>query len=118
MYTIWKWLFGQAPQVSSANKPWAELKAGVLLVPVWRNRLAKTDSTQRRYVFGFSRPYRVGDREMYAKTFDVNHIGDLLKGLHVFVTRVSKRNDIREAERRELLRYQEAIALALDRLSS
>jgi hypothetical protein len=75
-------IFGKKPEETMPKReptaPWQTVTSGVIELPIWRK--LRKDGTYR-YSFGISRRYRWNDRTLYARTYEMEHFWDVVKGM-------------------------------------
>ena len=96
-------LFGKkASEKVQPNSPWDEVtwEGSEVTVPIWKSR---TKEGWSRFVFSFSRPFTSGGEKYYARTFEVQHVRDIVGGLDKLALLLASREDVAPNDRRDWL---------------
>lgn len=104
-------LFGKKATKSNTNPPWDTVVVGAISVPIWRS---STRDGQSRFVFGISRPFKNGGKELYAKTFGVEHLWDIARSLQEFALLLGSRRDVPRSDRVIIEQFIAALERALE----
>lgn len=110
MLTSIKSLLGKSKIENVPNEPWDVVKLNSVQLPVWRS---KNSDGSIRYNFGFSRPYQLGGKEYWAKTFGSANLDDLVGGIAHLALKLAEREDIKLQERESYKLLAEVLERAL-----
>lgn len=100
-------LFRNAMRPKTSNAPWDSISEGCVSIAIWR-----WTARGNRYVFGISRPMTLDDRTVYARTFGVEHLADVVDGLQGLCCRLSHQRDLPKDERLVFEAFADALNAA------
>jgi hypothetical protein len=104
-------LFGKKATKPTGNPPWDTVEVGAISVPIWRN--SRKDGLSR-FVFGISRPFKDRGEERFGKTYDVEHLWDILRALQQLSLRLRARPDVPRNDQVILEQFLAAVERSLD----
>lgn len=106
-------LFGKKAKKNTTtdDNSWDEFQAGTINVRLWRLKLKDGRS---RFTCSLSRPYEVKGVTNYAKTFGIENLWDIIRGLEEFALRLLGRQDVSDKDRELIKQFRAVMERALD----